>query len=67
VKQKLISASLTVLLVLVALPLLFIVCRRFSPFQRRFAERRADGVPMLFADPQLPMLGGTCGWPAASR
>lgn len=61
-KQKLISGvTLTVLLVLVALPLLFIVLQAIFPhFSAGSLSGALTGVPMLFADPQLlPMLGGT--------
>jgi len=62
VKQKLISAgTLAVLLVLVALPLLFIVLQAIFPrFSAGSLEGAFSGVAALIADPQLPMmLGGT--------
>ncbi|CAM3855795.1 ABC transporter permease [Klebsiella grimontii] len=61
-KQKLISAgTLAVLLVLVALPLLFIVLQAIFPrFSAGSLEGAFSGVAALIADPQLPMmLGGT--------
>ncbi len=61
-KEKLISSvTLTVLLVLVALPLLFIVLQAIFPhFSAGSLSGALTGVPMLLADPQLlPMLGGT--------
>lgn len=61
-KQKLISGvTLTVLLVLVALPLLFIVLQAIFPhFSAGSLSEALTGVPTLLADPQLlPMLGGT--------
>ena len=61
-KQRLISAgTLAALLVLVALPLLFIVLQAIFPhFSAGSLSGALTGVPMLFADPQLlPMLGGT--------
>jgi iron(III) transport system permease protein len=62
VKQKLISAgTLAVLLVLVALPLLFIILQAIFPrFSAGSLEGAFSGVAALIADPQLPMmLGGT--------
>jgi len=62
VKQKLISAgTLAVLLVLVALPLLFIVLQAIFPrFSAGSLEGAFSGVAALIADRQLPMmLGGT--------
>ncbi|WP_154063190.1 ABC transporter permease [Klebsiella grimontii] len=61
-KQKLISAgTLAVLLVLVALPLLFIILQAIFPrFSAGSLEGAFSGVAALIADPQLPMmLGGT--------
>jgi len=62
VKQRLISAgTLAVLLVLVALPLLFIVLQAIFPqFSAGSLGGAFSGVSTLIADPQLPtMLGGT--------
>ena len=62
VKQKLISAgTLAALLVLVALPLLFIILQAIFPrFSAGSLEGAFSGVAALIADPQLPMmLGGT--------
>ncbi|MEC6163028.1 MULTISPECIES: ABC transporter permease [Klebsiella] len=61
-KQKLISAgTLAALLVLVALPLLFIILQAIFPrFSAGSLEGAFSGVAALIADPQLPMmLGGT--------
>ncbi|MDV1070486.1 MULTISPECIES: ABC transporter permease [Klebsiella] len=61
-KQKLISAgTLAALLVLVALPLLFIILQAIFPrFSAGSLEGALSGVAALIADPQLPMmLGGT--------
>ena len=61
-KQRLISAgTLAVLLVLVALPLLFIVLQAIFPqFSAGSLGGAFSGVSTLIADPQLPtMLGGT--------
>ncbi len=61
-KQKLISAgTLAALLVLVALPLLFIILQAIFPrFSTGSLEGAFSGVAALIADPQLPMmLGGT--------
>ncbi|MEB8289235.1 ABC transporter permease [Klebsiella michiganensis] len=61
-KQKLISAgTLAALLVLVALPLLFIVLQAIFPqFSAGSLGGAFSGVSTLIADPQLPtMLGGT--------
>lgn len=61
-KQKLITAgTLAVLLVLVALPLLFIILQAIFPrFSAGSLEGAFSGVAALIADPQLPMmLGGT--------
>lgn len=61
-KQRLISAgTLAALLVLVALPLLFIVLQAIFPqFSAGSPGGAFSGVSMLIADPQLPaMLGGT--------
>ncbi|CAH6222872.1 Sulfate transport system permease protein CysW, partial [Klebsiella oxytoca] len=62
VKQRLISAgTLAALLVLVALPLLFIVLQAIFPqFSAGSLGGAFSGVSTLIADPQLPtMLGGT--------
>jgi len=62
VKQKLISAgTLAALLVLVALPLLFIILQAIFPrFSAGSLGGAFSGVAALIADPQLPMmLGGT--------
>jgi len=62
VKQRLISAcTLAALLVLVALPLLFIILQAIFPrFSSGSLEGAFSGVAALIADPQLPtMLGGT--------
>jgi len=62
VKQRLISAgTLAALLVLVALPLLFIVLQAIFPrFSAGSLSGAFSGVSTLIADPQLPtMLGGT--------
>ncbi|MDC0692590.1 iron ABC transporter permease [Klebsiella pasteurii] len=61
-KQKLISAgTLAALLVLVALPLLFIILQAIFPrFSAGSLGGAFSGVAALIADPQLPMmLGGT--------
>ena len=61
-KQRLISAgTLAALLVLVALPLLFIVLQAIFPqFSAGSLGGAFSGVSTLIADPQLPtMLGGT--------
>ncbi|MDU7822544.1 MAG: ABC transporter permease subunit, partial [Klebsiella sp.] len=61
-KQRLISAcTLAALLVLVALPLLFIILQAIFPrFSSGSLEGAFSGVAALIADPQLPtMLGGT--------
>ncbi|MDO9681207.1 ABC transporter permease [Klebsiella oxytoca] len=61
-KQRLISAgTLAALLVLVALPLLFIVLQAIFPrFSAGSLSGAFSGVSTLIADPQLPtMLGGT--------
>ncbi|HDY3607297.1 ABC transporter permease [Klebsiella michiganensis] len=61
-KQRLISAcTLAALLVLVALPLLFIILQAIFPrFSSGSLEGAFSGVAELIADPQLPtMLGGT--------
>lgn len=61
-KQRLISAgTLAALLVLVALPLLFIVLQAIFPqFSAGSLGDAFSGVSTLIADPQLPtMLGGT--------
>lgn len=61
-KQRLISAcTLAALLVLVALPLLFIILQAIFPrFSSGLLEGAFSGVAALIADPQLPtMLGGT--------
>ena len=61
-KQRLISAcTLAALLVLVALPLLFIILQAIFPrFSAGSLEGAFSGVAALIADPQLPMmLGGT--------
>ncbi|TYE58368.1 ABC transporter permease [Klebsiella michiganensis] len=61
-KQRLISAgTLAALLVLVALPLLFIVLQTIFPhFSAGSLGGAFSGVSTLIADPQLPtMLGGT--------
>ncbi|NRE87548.1 iron ABC transporter permease [Klebsiella michiganensis] len=61
-KQKLISAgTLAALLVLVALPLLFIILQAIFPrFSAGSLEGAFSGVAALIADPPLPMmLGGT--------
>ncbi|WP_448945090.1 ABC transporter permease [Klebsiella michiganensis] len=61
-KQRLISAcTLAALLVLVALPLLFIILQAIFPrFSSGSLEGAFSGVAALMADPQLPtMLGGT--------
>lgn len=62
VKQKLISGvTLAVLLVLVALPLLFILLQAVFPqFSAGSLRHAFGGILPLLADPQLPgMLGGT--------
>lgn len=62
VKQKLISGvTLAVLLVLVALPLLFILLQAVFPqFSAGSLRHAFGGIPPLLADPQLAgMLGGT--------
>ncbi|QLP48015.1 ABC transporter permease [Klebsiella michiganensis] len=60
-KQRLISACTLLVLVLVALPLLFIILQAIFPrFSSGSLEGAFSGVAALIADPQLPtMLGGT--------